>query len=189
MASSRQLRNQQFGLRRIVFFSTNPDWQRLAAFTSDFRLLTSGLLPLQRPAIRRESYPDAKLAVETPSNQARWTRCRLAPGPRSTIKQIFPPSCWRTCLALVGEMPAGQIRAGRGERKTALANHRLNKRMARPAYPDRCARPPRRCREFPLRAAEPASTAGAKMLLPIGRRRPANGPRSVWPFRCSRYEQ
>ena len=35
--------------------------------------------------------------------------------------------------------PAGQIRARRGQRKTAFADHRLNERMARPADADRLA--------------------------------------------------
>jgi hypothetical protein len=35
--------------------------------------------------------------------------------------------------------PPGQIRARGGERESAFANHRLHKRVPRPAHPDRCA--------------------------------------------------
>ena len=87
--------------------------------------------------------------------------------PPSTINGIFPPSCLRDVLRVRRRNLVRQIRARRGQRKTALANHRLDERMARPAHADRCAARRHDVREFLSPAATPASAGRARMPLPV----------------------
>ncbi len=61
----------------------------------------------------------------------------------------------------------GQIRARRGQRKTAFANHGLNERMTRPANADGFAARRHDCRECFPRAAKPASAGRARTILQV----------------------
>ena len=121
-----------------MFLPASPDCARLDSFRH-LALGTSAIRRKRRRAIPRESSPAAKCAAAKPSNPEPWIQCPTCDWPPSTINGIFPPSCARTCSAFVGEIAVGQIGAGRGQRKTAFADHRLNERMSRPADADRPA--------------------------------------------------
>ena len=68
----------------------------------------------------------------------------------------------------------GQIRAGRGERKTAFANHRLDERMAGPAHADCCAARRHDVGNFRSPAVKPVSAGRARMLWKVFPPVPAN---------------
>jgi hypothetical protein len=124
-----------FALANNVF-SASPDCAAQFFRTLDFRTFRLWTFRKLRRAIPRESFPAAKCAAAKPSNPKPWIRFQLAIGRRPRSSGIFPPSCWRTCSAIRRRNLVGQIRARRGERKTAFANHRLNERMAWPADAD-----------------------------------------------------
>ncbi len=82
----------------------------------------------------RESCPDATAAAASRKYPAPWTRCRLAPAPPSTIRRILIAQVLAHVLGVGGRDAIGRIRAGSRQRETALADHRLDERMARPAH-------------------------------------------------------